>query len=66
MGRPCVERLGKNLHLNTQIGTHASVDRFLIWSEQWRGGWMQRLQCSLKLALGREEHSSWRRPAYWV
>lgn len=30
------------------------------------GGWMQRLQCSLKLALDREEHSSWRRPAYWV
>lgn len=54
MGRLWLERLEKNPHPNAQICTHASVDRLLIWSEQWVGQ-MQRLQCSLNLVLGRDE-----------
>lgn len=37
MARLWMGSLGKNLHPNAQIRTHASVDRFLIWSEQWVG-----------------------------
>lgn len=53
MARLRMGSLGKNLHPNAQIHTHASVDRFLIGSEHWVGR-MRRHPCSPKLVLGRE------------